>query len=111
MTDLVAHLSDGRELKARRLLVATGLTDQLPELPGLAEGWGSTVLHCPYCHGWEVRDQPVGILGTGPMAVHQTLLFRQLTDDVMLFAHDAPPLTDEERSQLQAPTSGWSRSG
>jgi thioredoxin reductase (NADPH) len=98
----VACLSDGREVTARRLLVATGLTDQLPDLPGLAESWGSTVLHCPYCHGWEVRDQSVGILGTGPMAVHQTLMFRQLTSDVMLFAHDAPPLTDEEKGQLRA---------
>ena len=98
----VARLSDGQEVTARRLLVATGLTDQLPELPGLAEGWGSTVLHCPYCHGWEVRDQPVGILGTGPMAVHQTLMFRQLTADVVLFAHDAPPLTDVEQEQLHA---------
>ena len=98
----VACLSDGVEVAARRLLVATGLTDQLPELPGLAEGWGSTVLHCPYCHGWEVRDQPVGVLGTGPMAMHQTLLFRQLTADVVLFAHDAPPLSDDEQEQLEA---------
>jgi thioredoxin reductase/SAM-dependent methyltransferase len=98
----VARLSDAREVTARRLLVATGLTDQLPDLPGLAEGWGSTVLHCPYCHGWEVRDQPVGILGTGPMALHQTLMFRQLTPDVTLFAHDAPPPTGEEREQLRA---------
>ena len=102
----VAHLSNQRELTARRLLVATGLTDQLPELPGLAEGWGSTVLHCPYCHGWEVRDQPVGVLGTGPMAVHQTLMFRQLTPDVVLFAHDAPPLTDEERGSCTLAASG-----
>ena len=98
----VVHLAEGHEFTARRLLVATGLTDQLPALPGLAEGWGSTVLHCPFCHGWEVRDQSVGVLGTGPRAVHQTLLFRQLTADVVLFTHDAPPLTDEEQEQLHA---------
>src|SRR3954470_17042604 len=55
-------LGDG-EVVARRLLVATGLVDELPDLPGVRELWGTDVLHCPYCHGWEVRDQAIGILG------------------------------------------------
>src|SRR5215218_455070 len=75
--DFRVTLDDGREASARRLLVTTGLVDELPELPGLAERWGRDVLHCPYCHGWEVRDQAIGILATGPNAVHQALLFRQ----------------------------------
>ncbi|MFD0662507.1 hypothetical protein [Thermocatellispora tengchongensis] len=58
-------LADGRSVRARRLLVTTGLVDELPDVPGLAERWGREVLHCPYCHGWEVRDQPIGVLG-GP---------------------------------------------
>lgn len=95
-------LDDGSEVFARRLLVATGLVDELPDIPGVRERWGHDVLHCPYCHGWEVRDQAVGILGSGPMAVHQTLLFRQLTSDVVLFQHTAPPLTDEQAEQLAA---------
>ena len=82
--------------------MATGLVDELPDVSGLRERWGRDVLHCPYCHGWEVRDQAVGILGSGPMAVHQALLFRQLTSDLVLFAHTAPALTDEQAEQLAA---------
>jgi len=59
-------LADGRSVTARRVLVATGLRDVLPEVPGLAEHWGHSVVHCPYCHGWEVRDEAIGILATGP---------------------------------------------
>jgi thioredoxin reductase (NADPH) len=95
-------LDDGREVAARRLLVATGLRDELPDLPGITERWGRDVLHCPYCHGWEVRDQAIGILATGPMAVHQALLFRQLSDDVVLFRHTAPEFPVEDADQLVA---------
>jgi thioredoxin reductase len=68
----------------------------------VAERWGRDVLHCPYCHGWEVRDHAVGVLATGPMAVHQALLFRQLTDDLTLFRHTGPELSEEEWEQLAA---------
>jgi thioredoxin reductase/2-polyprenyl-3-methyl-5-hydroxy-6-metoxy-1,4-benzoquinol methylase len=87
---------------ARRLLIATGLRDELPGVPGLAARWGIDVLHCPYCHGWEVRDQRVGVLATGPAAVHQALLFRQLTKDVTLLPHTAADLAGEQREQLAA---------
>jgi alkyl hydroperoxide reductase subunit AhpF len=76
-------LTDGSTLHARRLLVATGLRDVLPDIPGLAQHWGHGVVHCPYCHGWEVRDESIGILGVGPASVHHALLFRQLTDDLV----------------------------
>jgi thioredoxin reductase len=79
-------LADGRTVQARRLLVATGLRDVLPAIPGLAEHWGHGVVHCPYCHGWEVRDEPIGVVATGPASVHHALLFRQLTDDLVYFA-------------------------
>jgi thioredoxin reductase len=95
-------LDDGRSVSARRLLITTGLVDQLPEIPGLRERWGRDVIHCPYCHGWEVRDQAVGVLATGPMAVDQALLFRQLTDDLVFFSHTAPPLGAEQAEQLGA---------
>ncbi|GAB3210268.1 NAD(P)/FAD-dependent oxidoreductase [Marinactinospora thermotolerans] len=78
-------LADGRMLRARRVLVATGLRDVLPEVPGLAGHWGHSVVHCPYCHGWEVRDESIGILATGPASVHHAWLFRQLTDDLVFF--------------------------
>lgn len=92
----------GERYRARRLLVATGLTDELPEVPGLAERWGRDVLHCPYCHGWEIRDQSLGVLGTGPMSVHQALLFRQWTSRVILFPADRVEVTDDQREQLTA---------
>ena len=95
-------LEDGSRVGARRLLIATGLIDELPDVPGVRERWGRDVLHCPYCHGWEVRDQPIGVLASGPMAVHQALLFRQLTTDLTLFLHTAPKPTDEEAQQLAA---------
>jgi thioredoxin reductase len=78
-------LGDGRVVLARRLLVTSGLVDNLPDIPGLGERWGRDVVHCPYCHGWEVRDQPIGVLASGPTSVHQALLFRQLSDDVVYF--------------------------
>jgi thioredoxin reductase len=95
-------LADGRSVRARRLVVTTGLVDELPEVPGVRERWGRDVLHCPYCHGWEVRDRPIGILATGPTAVHQALLFRQLSGDVVFFRHTGPDLAAEEAEQLRA---------
>ncbi|WP_448640319.1 methyltransferase domain-containing protein [Geodermatophilus sp. URMC 63] len=94
-------LAGGRVLGARRLLVATGLTDELPDVPGVRELWGTDVLHCPYCHGWEVRDRPIGVLATGPAAVHAALLWRQWTADVVLFLHGTT-LPGEEAEQLAA---------
>jgi thioredoxin reductase len=95
-------LADGRSVRSRRLLVATGLVDELPEVPGVAERWGRDVLHCPYCHGWEVRDRAVGILGTGPSAVHGALLWRQWSANVVLFRHTSPTLSEEQTEQLTA---------
>ncbi len=97
----LVELAD-RTVSARRLLVATGLTDELPDLPGLAERWGRTVLHCPYCHGWEARDRSVGVVGSGPLAVHGALLWRQWTADVTLFVHTGPEPSGEERERLAA---------
>ncbi|WP_350274656.1 NAD(P)/FAD-dependent oxidoreductase [Kribbella sp. HUAS MG21] len=96
------ELSDGTAYRGRRLLVTTGLTDVLPDVRGLADRWGKDVVHCPYCHGWEVRDQPIGVLATSSMAMHQVLLFRQLSDDVTLFLHTAPEPTEEQWEQLAA---------
>ncbi|MEV8288362.1 NAD(P)/FAD-dependent oxidoreductase [Streptomyces niveus] len=90
------------EVTASRLLVTTGLVDELPPVPGVAERFGREVLHCPYCHGWEVRDRPIGVLATGPLAVHQAQMWRQWSDDVTLFRHTAPDFDDEQYEQLAA---------
>ncbi|GAB7051730.1 bifunctional NAD(P)/FAD-dependent oxidoreductase/class I SAM-dependent methyltransferase [Catenuloplanes indicus] len=92
----------GARVRARRVLVTTGLVDELPDIPGLAERFGRDVLHCPYCHGYEVRDRAIGIIATGPMAVHGALLWGQWTGDVALFLHDGFTVTDEQREQLDA---------
>jgi thioredoxin reductase len=98
----VVRLDDGRQVAARRLLVTTGLLDELPNVPGVRERWGHDVLHCPYCHGWEVRDRAVAVLASGPMSVHQAQLFRQLTPHVTLFAGPSTALGDEQIEQLAA---------
>jgi thioredoxin reductase/SAM-dependent methyltransferase len=94
-------LRDGGVLHARRLLIATGLVDELPDIPGVREQWGRGVLHCPYCHGWEVRDRRIGVLGTDPMAVHKAVLFRQWSADIVFFAH-GHRLEPHDRAKLDA---------
>ncbi|WP_166973882.1 NAD(P)/FAD-dependent oxidoreductase [Brevibacterium atlanticum] len=90
--------SAGVVIRAQRIIIAAGLTDELPDIPGLAEGWGDTVLHCPYCHGYEVRGQRLGIIGTTAMSYHQAMLFSQLSEDVTLIRHNAPgPDADQAR--------------
>jgi thioredoxin reductase/trans-aconitate methyltransferase len=95
-------LDGGRSVRARRLLAATGLVDELPDVPGVAERWGRDVLHCPYCHGWEVRDRRIGVLATGPLAPHQADLWRQWSPHVMLLLHHTPAPGVEEAERLAA---------
>src|SRR5689334_20139967 len=78
-------LDDHPRLRARRLIVTTGLRDEIPDVPGVRERWGRDVLHCPYCHGHEVRDQPLGVLGGSAEAVTHAHLVRQWSDDVVFF--------------------------
>jgi len=90
-------------VRARRVLIASGVVDRRPAIAGLPERWGRDVLHCPYCHGWEVRDRPLGIVATHiTAAVHQALLWRQWTDDVVLFLHTAESPDAASAEQLEA---------
>ncbi len=91
----VVQLSDGATVRARRLLVTTGLVDELPAVDGLREHWGDTVLHCPFCHGWEVRDRPVVIIASSPMAAHQALLWSNWTARVTVVGPVAADRVDE----------------
>lgn len=97
-------LEGGRTVHGRRLVVATGLADELPKVPGVAERFGRDVLHCPYCHGWEVRDQAFGVLATTPMGVHQALMVSQWSKDVTFFLHTVAEeeLADEDLRRLAA---------
>ncbi|MEU9178548.1 FAD-dependent oxidoreductase [Streptomyces sp. NPDC048550] len=97
----LVRCADGSAVRAGRLLIATGLVDELPEIAGLRERWGRDVLHCPYCHGWEVRDEPIAVLATGPVGVHQAQMWRNWSDRVTLLSHTWP-LTGEDRELLAA---------
>ena len=94
------RLDDGQEIGARRLLITTGLRDELPDIPGLPGRWARDVLHCPYCHGHEVRDQRLGVVGGTPGSARYAQIVRQWTDDLVYFT---PPdmLTDVERTELR----------
>jgi thioredoxin reductase len=94
-------LADGTVVGARRVLVTTGLRDDVPDLPGVRERWGRDLLHCPYCHGHEVRDQPLGVLGGTPESVAHAHLVRQWSGDVVFFS-DGTVLTAAQREQLVA---------
>lgn len=98
------RLASGRTVRARQLVVATGLKDELPPVPGVAERFGRDVVHCPYCHGWEVRDQAFGVLAGTAMSVHQALMVSQWSKDVTLFLHTVAEaeLTDEDLRRLAA---------
>ena len=98
-------LSDGAPVWARHVLVTTGLRDVLPDIEGVRERWGRDLLHCPYCHGHEVRDQPLGVLGGTAESVAHALLVRQWSEDVVYFAHTGPVMP-AEREQLEARTIG-----
>lgn len=102
--DFTAVLASGGTVRARQLVIATGLKDELPAVPGLAERFGRDVVHCPYCHGWEARDLPTGVLATSPLSVHQALMVTQWSKDVRLFLHevDESELTDDDLRRLAA---------
>ncbi len=94
-------LTDGTSFTARRVLVTTGLRDELPDVPGLRERWARDVLHCPYCHGHEVRDRPVAVLGGTPGSARYAQIVRQWTDD-LVYVTPSGHLTPEERTGLLA---------
>lgn len=98
----IVVLADGGSVAGRRLLVATGLVDELPAIPGVVEQWGRGVIHCPYCHGWEVQDRAIAVIATGPMATHQALLFRQLSDRITVIVHEPGALGPEDVPRLKA---------
>ena len=95
-------LDGGETLRARRLVLAGGIVDELPDVPGVRERWGVTVLHCPYCHGYEVADGRLGVLATMPMAVHQAMLLPDWSDSVTLFTNGAFAPDDAQREALAA---------
>lgn len=93
----VLETDDGLTIQAQRVLLAMGMEYAVPDLPGVADLWGGSVFHCPYCHGWEMRDRALAVLGP-TAAMHRALLLRQWSDDVVLLAGD---LDEAARAPLQ----------
>lgn len=93
-------LDSGEQLITRKLLLATGVRDKLPGIPGFVELWGTSVFHCPYCHGWEVRDQPLAIYGKGEAAFEMTQHLTGWSRDLILCSDGDANLSDNQRNQL-----------
>jgi thioredoxin reductase len=100
-TTFTVRLADGRRLAARRVLVSTGLRDELPDIPGIMDRWGRDVLHCPYCHGFEVRNQPLGVIGGTNEAILHAQIIRQWSDDVIYFTNGIP-VDDVDKERFRA---------
>nr|KZL99069.1 thioredoxin reductase [Tsukamurella tyrosinosolvens] len=101
--DLVEVTVGDEVLRARTLLVATGLTDVLPDVPGVAERFGRDAIHCPFCHGYEVRDRPLAVLGgdNAAMSVHQALMIPQWSRDLVFFTNGLE-IDDADRASIEA---------
>jgi thioredoxin reductase len=95
-------LEDGSQVAARRLLLAHGMRYDLPQVEGVSELWGERIFHCPYCHGWEVRDRPIAVYGRGEKSVHQALMLSALSDDVVLLCDGDSETAAERRERLDA---------
>lgn len=91
-------LSTGETLETHRLVLAYGVRDTLPDLPGLTERWGSSVLHCPYCHGYELLQQPVGVLARNELAMHQALLLPDWGPTTLFTQGNFAPTPDQRQT-------------
>lgn len=90
----------GEKFSAKKLILASGVKDLMPDIPGFAECWGISVLHCPYCHGYEVRNEVTGILSDGDMAYDFSKLVYNLTKDLFLFTNGKSVLSKEQKDKL-----------
>jgi thioredoxin reductase/SAM-dependent methyltransferase len=100
--DFRVELTGGHSIVARRILAATGLVDELPDIEGLREHWGRDVIHCPFCHGYEFRDQRIVQIITHPLGLHSAALFRQLSAQLTLVLHDPADVDGSELETLRA---------
>lgn len=100
--DFRVGLASGHAIVARRVLAATGMVDELPDIEGLAAHWGQDVIHCPFCHGYEVRDQRITVIVTHPTGLHTAGLFRHLTAELTVVLHDPAGAADADLDTLRA---------
>ena len=98
--DFTLTLDGGEVVSARKLLISTGIVDVMPDVPGFAEAWGRGIYHCPYCHGWEVRDRPLAVLADGAMIMHRVTLIRNLSRDLVALT-EGSEISEEDREKLE----------
>lgn len=108
INDFTVLTADGKSFKARRLILSYGVADQMPDIPGFTEGWGTSIVPCPYCDGFEVADQHWGLVWSGPQSHNQVRLFRDWTDRLTVFAagHDIPPDIRADLARRKIPVAG-----
>ena len=92
--------ADGETIAGRRLILSYGIVDEMPDIPGFAQCWGKTVIHCPFCHGYEVAGKRWGLLYSSPMSLHGPTLYANWTDDITLIL-DGHEIPEEERDKLE----------
>ncbi len=100
-TGFEIHTDSGKQFTTRKLIFASGIKDLMPCIPGFAESWGISVLHCPYCHGYEVKHEKTGILGNGNYGFEFSELISNWTKDLTLYTNGISTLTTEQKSKLQ----------
>ncbi len=101
-TGFEIQVKTGETFRAKKLIFATGIIDVLPPIPGFAECWGISVLHCPYCHGYEIRNQKTGIFSNGDTAFDFAKLISNWTNDLTLFTNGPPNLSTEQYAKLES---------
>ena len=101
-SDFRVELAGGHSIIARRVLAATGLVDELPDIDGLAQHWGRDVIHCPFCHGYEFRDRRIVQIVTHPTGLHTAGLFRQLSAQLTVVLHEPAGVDESELGALRA---------
>src|SRR5690606_8560254 len=94
-------LDNQQTFMGKKLILATGVKDLLPEIKGFKACWGISVVHCPYCHGYEFKGVPTGILADSEKATHLTGLIRNLTDDLILFEPEVEKFTDRQQQRVE----------
>ncbi len=99
--DFFITTRNGEEFSAKKLIFATGIKDMMPNISGFAECWGISVIHCPYCHGYEVKREKTGILANGNMAFHYAQLIRNWTTDLTIFTNGQSTLTQEQTTKIK----------
>lgn len=99
--NILIHINNGESFSAKKVIFATGITDLMPDIKGFSDCWGISAIHCPYCHGYEAKNQSTGVIANGDAAIHYVQLIKNLTSDIKIFSNGKSTFTSEQLAQLQ----------